>query len=86
VSKLHKAMKKYEPGERLQQKILGEKTYDELHPVGTALVKASEPLPSPAPLPDEESIRRATRRMVSSRVGRAGRRSTILTGDDEPLG
>jgi hypothetical protein len=86
VSKLHKLTQKYSLGERLQKKVLGEQTYKELHPYGTKLVEAAEPLPSPAPLPDEEEIRRAQRRLVASRAGKTGRASTILSGDDEPLG
>jgi hypothetical protein len=38
------------------------------------------------PLPDEEEIQRAQRRLLASRAGRTGRGSTILSGADEPLG
>lgn len=40
---------------------------------------APPPLESPAPLPDEEALKKARRRSISAQLGRRGRQSTILT-------
>jgi hypothetical protein len=40
----------------------------------------------PLPLPDEEEIKRNQRRTLAARAGKTGRGSTILSGNDEPLG
>jgi hypothetical protein len=83
--KLYK-IKKKSPSARALIAIGGEEAYDIGHPIGKKLSDAATPLPPPAPLPDEEQIRKAQRRMLSARAGRTGRRATILTGNDEPLG
>lgn len=85
VPKLYK-LKKKNPLAKLKIAILGEEAYDFGHPIAKKVSDAMTPLPPPHPLPDEEEIRRAQRRMMASRVGRTGRASTILTGEDEPLG
>lgn len=43
-------------------------------------------MPPVAALPDEEAIQRTMRRQLAARAGTSGRASTILTGNDEPLG
>lgn len=81
---LHKFTKRVSIGERAQQKAFGDKTYDKLHPLGTALVKAETPIQPPpvVPLPDEEDIKRAKRRSAASQLQRSGRAATILSDSD----
>lgn len=42
--------------------------------------------PTPMPTADGASIEAARRRSVATQMGRRGRQSTILTGDDDKLG
>jgi hypothetical protein len=84
VANLHKFSKSTSISQRLLRGAVGEKTYDKLHPIGTALVKAETPLePAPVvPMPDEEDIKRAKRRATAAQLQRSGRQSTILTDSD----
>lgn len=86
MSKLHKLTRKFEIGEILQRKVLGKQTYKELHPIGTQLEAAAKPAAAPAPLPDEEAIRRSQRKLLGARAGRTGRASTVLSDGDQLLG
>lgn len=91
MAKLHKLVKNT-PGEKLGRAVVGEKTYDEFHPVGTSMVqqddaaKAAEQAVADVaskptiPLPDEDELARIRRRRAARRTG--GRDSTVLTGDD----
>lgn len=91
MANLHRLVKKT-TGERALQAVVGEKTYDQLHPIGTSMVQqddaakaaeeaASDAAAQPAiPLPDEEELARIRRRRAARRTG--GRDSTVLTGDD----
>lgn len=86
--------KKHSPGQKLKRKLMGDKTYDSLHFLGTAAeqqydaTKAAEKAVKEAenepviPLPDEEEIARVNRRRSRRNTGRA---STIMT-DYEGLG
>ena len=87
MAKLHQFVKK-SAGDRLLRGIIGDKTYDQIHPIGTALVKAATPVTPPpvVPLPDEEDIARAKRRSSAAQLQRGGRDSTILTGNSDRLG
>lgn len=90
MARLHKNIQKYSPHERIAKKVVGKKTYDQVHPLGTAMVKmddqakAAEQAVRDAgneraiPLPDEEELERQRRR----RSRRGGRASTVLTEDD----
>lgn len=85
MAKLHKFSKDTSVSQRLLRGAVGEKTYDELHPIGTALVKAETPVAPPpvVPMPDEEQIKTdRRRRMTAAQLQRAGRQSTILTNSD----
>lgn len=81
MAKLHKSVQAHSPSQNLLRSTLGQKTYDQFHPIGTSLVKAATPPPTPAaiPLPDEEAIQRAKRKATAAQLGRTGRASTILT-------
>jgi len=91
MANLHRLVKKT-TGERALRAVVGENTYDQLHPLGTSMVQqddaakaaeqaASDAASKPAiPLPDEEELARIRRRRAARRTG--GRDSTILTGDD----
>jgi hypothetical protein len=83
MAKLHKFVGK-SLGSQAYKGLVGKKTYDELHPLGTALVKAETPeQPAPVvPMPDEEDIKRAKRRKTAAQLQRSGRQSTILTDSD----
>lgn len=96
MSGLHKKAKKIlgkfgvSPGGWATQKILGDKTYDSMHPIGNAMQQQhdaqkaaerqlSEAQNAPAiPLPDEEELARIRRR----RARGGSRASTNLTDDD----
>lgn len=84
MAKLHKFTKRVSISQRLLRKTLGEKTYDQFHPIGTALVNAETPVAPPpvVPMPDEEDIRRARRRSTVAQLGRSGRAATILSDSD----
>lgn len=96
MGKLHKTIKKYDPSQKLERKILGEKNYDSLHPLGTAAVaardarKAAERAATDAanqpimPIADEEELARSRKKMLSRK--NRGRASTILASDSETLG
>ena len=90
----HKKVKKYSLSQRLTRSVLGDKTYDQAHFLGTSMEKqydatkaaeraakaaANEPV---IPLPDEEELARIRRR--KNRGG--GRAATVLTSDEERLG
>lgn len=62
--------------------VIGTKTYNKAHFLGTGLVDAATPTPPPAvvPMPDEEQLKVAARRRATR--PRAGRASTILTSGD----
>ena len=93
MGRLHKTVKKYSPGARLERAIGGDKAFDQVHFLGTGVEKqydatkaaerqAAEIANQKAiPLPDEEELARIRRR--KGRGG--GRASTVLT-DDERLG
>jgi hypothetical protein len=85
LRKLYDLGKKW-PDAKIGIKLFGEEAFDAGHPIEKKLVDSQAEPPSPAPLPDEEEIKRAQRRLAASRAGRTGRQSTILSGDDEPLG
>lgn len=87
MAKLHQFVKK-SAGERLIRGVVGQKTYDQFHPIGTALVKAATPVTPPpvVPIPDEQDALRAKRRSTAAQLQRSGRDSTILTGDSDRLG
>ncbi len=88
MGRLHKTTKKYSLGRR----IIGEKTFDQIHPIGSSMekqydaTKAAEQAATAAanqkaiPLPDEEELERTRRRKNARRGG--GRASTVLTEDD----
>ncbi len=92
MAKLHRQVKKYSVGERVQQAALGDETYNQLHPIGTSMVQqedaakaaeaaaATEASKPAIPLPDEEELARIRRRRAARRTG--GRDSTILAGDE----
>ena len=85
MAKLHKWARKNAIGQRFKRAVLGDATYDMMHPIGTAAVAAEEPAPAPppaVPMPDEEDIRRAKRRSTTAQMQRAGRASTILSDSD----
>jgi hypothetical protein len=85
MAKLHKLHSKITFSGRVSKKVLGDKTYDEIHPIGTAAVEAAKPPPPPPaaiPMPDEEDINRARRRSRTSQGQRTGRASTILSDSD----
>lgn len=87
MAKLHRISKKYSIGNRTGQAVFGEKTFDQVHPLGTALVKqddaakaaeqaVQEAKDKPAiPLPDEEELARLRRRRARRSTGRE---STVL--------
>lgn len=81
MAKLHKFVSTTSVSQRLLKGAVGQKTYDELHPIGTSLVKAATPPPAEpvVPLPDEEALTRARRRALLANSNRTGRASTILT-------
>lgn len=96
MGKLHSNIKKYSLAERAARSVVGEKTYDQLHPLGTSLVKqrnatkaaeraatdaANEPV---MPIADDEELQRSKRKALSRR--NRGRASTILASDSETLG
>jgi hypothetical protein len=84
-SKAHKFARGKSIGQRFKRTILGDETYDQLHPLGTQAVLADEgPAPPPpvVPMPDEEDIKRAKRRSAAAQLQRSGRQSTILTDSD----
>lgn len=85
MAKLHKLHSQVTFSGRLSKKVLGKKTYDEMHPIGTAMVQASAPVPETpvVPMPDEEDLRRARRRSSASQMRRSGRSSTILSDSDQ---
>lgn len=90
MAKLHKLVQKT-TGERALKAVVGQDTYDQLHPIGTSMVqqddaaKAAEQAAADAaskptiPLPDEEELARIRRRRAARRGG--GRDSTQLTTD-----
>lgn len=85
MAQLHKFSKSTSISQRLLRGAVGEKTYDKLHPVGTALVKAETPVEPPpvVPMPDEEQLKVSRRRqMTAAQLQRNGRQSTILTNSD----
>jgi predicted nucleic acid-binding protein len=98
MGSLHKKLRKYSPGAMLEQAVLGRKTFDQLHPLGTqaevaydaanAAEKALEEVEQVdqakpvAPLPDEEELARIRRR----RARKSGGRSSTILSDDETLG
>lgn len=91
MAKLHRAVKKYSIGENVLRKVVGDKTYDEIHPLGTSMVqqddaaKAAEQAAADAqnkpviPLPDEEALARMRRRRAQRTTGRD---STMLAGPE----
>jgi hypothetical protein len=95
VASIHKKIKKYSPGAWLERKTLGEKTFNDLHPMGTQAemaydaAKASEQALKEAenqpviPLADEDELARVRRRRAARRGG--GRNSTVLS-DENRLG
>jgi hypothetical protein len=90
MGKLHKTLKKYSPGARLERETLGDKTFDQLHPLGTQTeaaydaAKASEKALAEAeaviPIPDEEELARQRRRANARRRGSSS--SNVYTEDD----
>lgn len=93
MANLHKYLKRHSIAEQAAQKVLGEKTYDAVHFIGTPAVQqqqakqdaknaadaaANRPV---LPLPDEEELARQARRRNSARGG--GRASTIFTQGDQ---
>lgn len=94
MGSLYKKLKKYSPGARLEQAIVGKKNFDALHPLGASAeatydaanaaekaVKEIEAEPVIA-LPDEEELSRIRRR----RARKSGGRSSTILSDDETLG
>ena len=96
MGKLHSNVKKYSLAERSKRAIFGEKNYDQIHPLGTSMVKqrdatkqaeraataaANEPV---MPIADEEELARSRKKVLSRR--NRGRASTILANDSETLG
>jgi len=84
VAALHKFVSN-SASQRLLRGVVGQKTYDELHPIGTALVKAQTPVTPPpvVPMPDEQQLKASRRRqMTAAQLQRNGRQSTILTDSD----
>lgn len=92
MGSLHKKLKKYSPGAATERAVLGDDTFDQLHPLGTQAEsaydasKAAEAAAADAekqaaiPLPDEEELERQRRRRNSRRGG--GRASTVLSDED----
>jgi hypothetical protein len=93
MGSLHKKLKKFSPGARLEREVMGDKTFDQLHPLGTQAesaydaAKASEQALKEVenqpviPLADEDELERVRRRRNARRGG--GRSSTVLTDDDK---
>lgn len=93
---IHRTIKKYDPGQKLEQKVLGKNAYDEIHPLGTMAVEASDAKHAAEaqteavknqkviPIADDAALLRARRRAASQR--NRGRASTILGSDAETLG
>jgi len=91
MGSLHKKVKKGLAGSVIRG-IVGDKTFDQFHPLGTSMEKqydatkaaekaAKDAANQPAiPMPDEEELRRKRRKANAARSG--GRASTILTGGD----
>lgn len=85
MAKLHEFSKNTSISQRLLRSAVGDKTYDELHPIGTALVKAATPVTPPpvVPMPDEQQLKTSRRRQATAaQLARTGRQSTILTDSD----
>lgn len=84
MAALHKFVSTKSVSQRILKGAVGEKTYDQLHPIGTALVKAETPVEPPpvVPLPDEEDLKRAKRRSSAAQLQRSGRAATILSDSD----
>lgn len=90
MAKLHRFVSR-SPGDWALKKVVGKKTYDDIHPIGTSMVQqanaadAAEKAAADAanqptiPLPDEEELARIRRRRT--RRG-TGRESTILSDSD----
>jgi hypothetical protein len=90
MGKLRKVWKKTDPSQLLIRKTLGDKTYDDLSPMGASMeqqydaAKAAEAAAEEEenkeaiPLPDEEELARIRRR--KTRRG-TGRDSTVLSQD-----
>lgn len=89
MAKLHKFSENTSISQRLLKSAVGQKTYDQLHPIGTALVKAETPVPPPpvVPMPDPEQLKQSRKRdATAAQMRRAGRQSTILTDTTDRLG
>lgn len=92
MAKLHKFVKR-SPGDYVLRKIIGEKTYDDIHPLGTQAVAANDAKKASEkalqaeedkpviPLPDEEELARTRRLREARRTG--GRSSTVLSDPDQ---
>jgi len=95
MAKLHKKAKQGLAG-TIVRGVVGDKTFDEAHPLGTSTVEAydarkdaeraataaaNEPV---MPIADEDELRRSKKKMLSRR--NRGRASTILGNDSETLG
>lgn len=88
MAKLIKSHSKYTLSGNALRAAVGQKTYDEIHPVGTSIVRQEEAAKAAEqavqdekakpviPLPDEEELARQRRRQA---LRRSGRDSTVLT-------
>lgn len=95
MAKLHQNVKSGLAG-KLVRGIVGDKTFDQFHPLGTSAVnarnarKAAESAATAAanepimPIADEEALARARKKKLTR--GNSGRASTILAQDSETLG
>lgn len=96
MGKLHKNIKKYSLSQKLERKVLGKKTYDSAHFLGTsaeaaydarkdaeraAADAANQPI---MPIADEEELQRSRKKRLARR--NRGRASTILASESETLG
>lgn len=96
MGRLHKTIKKHDPSQKLERKILGKKNYDSVHPLGTSAeaaydaTKAAERAATDAanapvmPIADDEELQRSRKKRLARR--NRGRASTILASDAETLG
>ena len=96
MGKLHQNISKFSLSQQFHKKLVGKKTYDTAHFLGTNAVKqrdaaiaannakeaaANEPI---MPIADDEELARAKRKSLARR--NRGRASTILSSDAETLG
>lgn len=84
--RLHSWARGHSIGQKFKRSILGDATYDKMHPIGTAATALAYPPPTPPviPMPDEEMLTKAKRR--NSQTGRTGRAATIMSDEDTGMG